>query len=116
MRDSTTVGTTCPKTHLVSGRVVFTYQPEGWPVGVLTGYVNQSNGFILEHVIAFPGAPKLTLVKMVREGLAEAWAREYQYVAFHVPADHPNHAGLTTLGKRCGFHEYATTWWCRHRP
>jgi len=107
---------TRPKTHLVSGRVVFTWQPEGWPLGCLTGYVNQAGGFILEHVIAFAGAPRSTLNQMVQAGLEEAWDREYVYVAFHVPANHPQHAGLTALGKRCGFTEYAATWWCKHRP
>ena len=103
-------------THFVSGRWVFTWQPDGWPQGVLTGYLNRADGAVLEHVVAFPGAPKLTLVKMVRAGLAEAWALGYPYVAFHLPADHPNHDGLAALGARCGFHEYATTWWVTHRP
>lgn len=103
-------------THLVSERTVFTYQPGGWPAGVLTGYVNQSGGFILEHVVAFPGTPKETLARLVRAGLEEAWSREYKYVAFHVPVKHPARAGLVALGERCGFHEYATSWWVRHRP
>ena len=107
---------TFPNGHLVSNRMVFTWEPEGWPLGVMTGYLNRANGFVLEHVIAFPGTPKLTLVRMVRAGLQEAWRRDYPYVVFHVPADHPQHAGLTALGTRCGFHEYATTFWVAHRP
>ena len=103
-------------THLVAGRYVFTYQPDGWPAGVLTGYVNHAQGFILEHVIAFPHAPATTLRKMLKAGLEEAWTREYPYVAFHVPANHPQRDGLVALGTRCGFQEYATSWWVRHRP
>jgi hypothetical protein len=105
-----------PKTHFVSNRCVFTYQPAGWPDGCLTGYLNRAGGFVLEHVVAFPGAPSDTLIKMVRAGLEEAWAREYPYVMFTLPSNHPRHAGLARLGARCGFVEYATTAWVARRP
>jgi hypothetical protein len=102
--------------HLVSGRWVFTYEPNGWPAGLLTGYMNKAGGAVLEHVVAFPHTPRLTVVKMLRAALEEAWARDYPYVVFHLPADHPQHDGLAALGTRCGFHEYATTWWTAHHP
>lgn len=100
-----------PRTHLVSDRLVFTYQPDGWPAGVLTGYVNQAPAFILEHVVVFPGQPQATLRTLLTLGLEEAWHRQYQYVAFFMPADHPRHRGLTTLATRLGFVEATAGWW-----
>ena len=104
-----------PVTHFVADRMVWTYQPDGWPRGMLTGYLNQAGGFVLEHVVAFPGGTAQTLVKMLRIGMEEAWTREYPYIVIFIPADHPDHPGLTALAKRCGFKEYATSYWVAHR-
>ena len=104
-----------PTAHIVGDRTVFTWQPDGWPVGCLTGYVNPAGGFVLEHVITFPGAPPSTLVHMLNAALEEAWTRGYPYVALHIPAAHPRYAGLTALSAECGFTEYATSWWVRHK-
>lgn len=101
--------------HIVGDRMVVTYQPEGWPVGMLSGYLNRAGGFILEHVVAFPESPKDTLMHMLREAIQEAWEREYPYIAIYIPSTHPQHAGLTALAQRCGFTEYAATYWVRHR-
>lgn len=103
--------------HIVGDRMVFTYQPNGgWPAGVCTGYVNHAGGFVLEHVIAFPGAPPDTLRDLLVSSLREAWNREYPYVLIELPASHPRHAGLTALAKRFGFTEQVTGTWVKHRP
>lgn len=104
-----------PELHVVGDRMVFTYQPAGWPTGCLTGYLNRAGAFVLEHVVAFPGAPAGTLMAMLKACLAEAWEREYPHVRIYIPADHPQHQGLTALATRCGFSEYATGWWVLHR-
>lgn len=98
--------------HVATDRVVYTLE-DPWPVGVLTGYVNEAGGFVLEHVIAFE--PRI-LLKLVRAGLAYAWAQGWRYVVFHVPSRHPQRDGLVAVGKRLGFDEYVPTFWLkRHK-
>lgn len=96
--------------HVVTDRIVFTLQ-DPWPVGVLTGYVDE--GFILEHVVSFD---RRYLMKLVRGGLAYAWDRQWPFVVFHVPGRHPLRAGLVALARRLGFEEYAPTYWLIRRP
>ena len=102
--------------HVVAERHVFTYQPNGgWPAALLTGYVNQAGGFVLEHMVAFPGAPPGTLQGLLETCLREGWNREYVYVLIEIPASHPRHRGLTALARRFGFKEEVTGKWVKHR-
>jgi len=103
--------------HIVGERMVFTYQPNGgWPAGVCTGYLNAAGGFVLEHVIVFPGAPPKTLEEMLTFSLREAWNREYPYVLIEIPASHPRHKALTAMARHFGFAEQVTGKWTLHRP
>jgi hypothetical protein len=92
------------RSHFVDHRIVFTYQPERWPEGVLTGYVDLQGGFVLEHVIAFK--PRV-LVPMLEEGIDEARRRGYRYLLFGMPHDFPLAKRLTKLATRFGFERYA---------
>lgn len=96
--------------HVVSNRIVYTLQ-DPWPIGVLTGYVNEAGGFVLEHVVAFQRG---TFLRLIREGLAYAWSQGWAYVTFHVPSRFPKRRGLIAAGRRLGFVEYAPTYWVRH--
>lgn len=106
--------------HVVTGRIVFTYQPQGWPLGVLTGHPDGAGGFALEHVIVLPGAPVTTLLRMLHAGLEEAWRRHFDYVTFFLPHDLPIREPLEQVGTRMGFRVYETTneadWYVRYRP
>ena len=105
--------------YIVTNRIVYTYQLDGWPAGVLTAY-EDGEGVVLEHVIAFPGVPRGTLAAMLEAGLEEAWARGYQYVTFMLPHAFPLTPVLRRLGERLGFTPYAgsesVTWYVRWRP
>ena len=92
--------------HLVTNRVVWTYQPDGWPRGLITGAENEK-GFFIEHVVVFPGAPRGTLAAMVRAGLAEAWTRGYRSLGFYLPDAFPLRLRLDHLAQRLGFEPYA---------
>ena len=104
-----------------TSRLVATYTPEGrdWPAGVLTGYDDEQGGWALEHVIAFDRNGG-TLRAMLRAGLREAWARDYQYVVFHIPHTFPLAAPLAAIGRGLGFTEYSRderhAYFVCHRP
>lgn len=89
--------------HHAERREVFTYQPGGWPLGVLTGYADGLGGFVLEHVIVFPYAPWTTLMRMMRDGMEEAWSRGYTCVRFRLPQTFPLAPQLEKVGRRVGF-------------
>lgn len=95
--------------HHAPDRDVFTYQPDGWPLGVLTGYADGQGGFVLEHMIVFAYAPMTTLVRMLRAGLEEAWARDYASVRFTLPHGFPLASHLDRIGRRLGFAADAQT-------
>ena len=77
----------------------------GEGVGFLTGYDDEAGGFALEDVVAFDQSPK-TVLTLVRAGLAEAWARDYQYVTLHITKAHPKACQLALLALRLEFKEY----------
>jgi len=92
-------------THVVTNRIVLTYEVDGWPVGVLTGYDDEQGGLTLEHVIAWkPNA----LRPMLYEGLRHAWDVGAAYVTFCLADDQPHARELERLGKRFGALRYET--------
>lgn len=96
------------KSHTYTGQVVFTWVPDVWPAGVLTGHADAEGGFVLAHVIAFDHTPTSAL-RLVRAGLQEAfWECGWKYVIFRVPHAHPKARGLKALARRVGAIEYAT--------
>lgn len=97
--------------HVVTNRIVYTLV-DPWPVGVLTGY-EKDGGFCLEHVLSFK--PRY-LLKLLRGGIAYAWDKGYAHIVFHVPPDLPLYPGLTAIGQRLGFVEYAPDYWLLRRP
>lgn len=98
---------TTKKSHTRTGQYVFTWVPEDWPKGVLTGHADAEGGFVLAHVIAFDRTPTSAL-QLVRAGLQEAfWECGFKYVIFRVPHAHPHARGLKALARRVGAIEYA---------
>lgn len=89
-------------THVVDNRIVLTYEPDGWPAGVITGYA-QRETFCVEHVIVFPWAPGKTMMAMLRVGLEEARRRGYTRVMFILPDAFPLTPKLRRVGERLGF-------------
>ena len=105
--------------YIATNQIVYTYQPDQWPLGVLTGH-RQRNTFVLRHVIVFPGAPPTTLMQMLYGGLDAAWEHGYASVVFHLQHDHPATRGLAAVAARLGFAAYAwdtdRTWYWLPRP
>lgn len=97
--------TTATLSHVRTDQLVFTWVPETWPAGVLTG-TRDGDAFQLQHVIAFDRAPTSAL-RLVRAGLAAAWAERFQMVIFRIPHTHPQARGLKALARRVGAMEYA---------
>ena len=91
--------------HVVDAQTVLTYEVDGQPHGVLTGY-REGSKFVLCHVIMFPGSPPTTLPRMLHVGVAEAWAGGYEAVLFCVMRSHPMHDALCRVGTRLGFVPY----------
>ena len=92
--------------HVATDRQVWTYEPDGWPLGVLTGYA-RDDGVVLEHMIVFPGAPPSTLVSMLAEGAETAWAHGYAFVIFGLPHAMPRRDQLVSLARSVGADVYA---------
>lgn len=109
------------RTHVATNRLVFTYEPEGFPGGILSGYEDvETGGFVLEHVVVFPDSPPTTLMRMCYAGLLEGWARGYAYIACRIRVDYPIVDQLRRLAERAGFTEYAregdSEFWVRYKP
>jgi hypothetical protein len=104
-----------PRSHVAFNRVVFTYEPEGLPLGMVTGFV-RDECFYVEHVVVFPYAPASTLLRMTAAGLARLWASDLalRSVAVHWTKNHPNAAGLEVLAERFGFTRYNEDAECVH--
>ena len=111
--------TTATLHHVRTDQLVYTWTPETWPAGVLTGYVGADGGFVLEHVIAFDRTPTSALA-LVRAGLEAAWEWGFGHVVFQIPHAHPQGAGLQALARRVGARAYQTTattaFFVRYRP
>ena len=100
--------------YLVENRTVWTWEPDGWPGGVITGVPDGHGGFRIEHVALFPHRGGLRdLLALVDEGLSVAWDR-YQYVTFHLPRTFPPAQSLRALAERRGFTCYAEDTVCEH--
>ena len=82
------------------GRIVFTYEPGPWPLGILTGYDNGTRGFILEHVVAFKQA---CLIKLLKAGMAEAVRLDFNIIRFYIPRKFPKFRQLDIIGRALGF-------------
>jgi hypothetical protein len=93
--------------HVVSGRVVYTYSPDGWPAGLVTGFAGLHGAFHIEHVCVFPQASPGALLRMARLGIEEAWAQGYTSLVYGVPRAFPLSPALARLGERLGFVQYA---------
>lgn len=95
----------------VRERSVYTWEPDGWPAGLITWYPAEG-GPVLEHVVAFKPSD---MRHLVRAGLDFAWRQGYAHVRFQIPAAHPHHRALSGIGRVLGFHEYEPDWWIKHR-
>ena len=99
-------------------RLVWTYWAANAPAGLITGYKDEQDGVMIEHIVIFPGQSAGILVRMLRAALLEAWEREYAYVALAIPHNRP--PGLLALAERMGFEPYETddraVWFVRYRP
>ena len=104
--------------HVAEDRIVFTYAPDETSLGLLTGY-GLGTMFVLEHVVVFPDAPRVTLLRLLEAGLAEAWAR-YASVVFCLPKTWTLTPSLRSLGEHFGFVAYAEeeelTWYVAWKP
>lgn len=106
--------------HLATGRIVWTYLPDGFsPAGLITGY-EEGTGFLVEHVVVWPNTPLGTLRRMLQSGMQEAWTRELDHLIVMIPRVYSKADALILLARRMGFTEYAGTeeaaWFVRYRP
>lgn len=91
--------------HVAFDRIVFTYEPDGIPLGIVTGFIADAC-FFIEHVHVFQGAPASTLIRMLNVGKSMAWAYGCTRIAAHHTKDHPNAEGLDVLARRYGMTPY----------
>lgn len=108
---------TTARHHIVTDRIVFTYCPEQWPEGCVTGYRDDRDGIALEHVVAF--APGI-MMPMLRCAIQAAWDLGAQHITICLPHTFPLTPRLALVAQRCGFYCYARDWerafWIRYRP
>lgn len=102
--------------HVALDRIVWTYLPDGQPLGLITGYDDGEGGFVAEQIVRWAGS----LSAMLRAGLEEAWAHRFQHVILMIPSLHAKAEALTLLALRMGFEDYArndeAAWFVRYRP
>lgn len=89
--------------HTVRNRIVFTYSPQDWPVGLITGYDNGRACFVLEHVVSFDSN---YLKRLLKSGLAEAVKQGFGAVILGIPHEHPRGKPLRVVAEQLGFHEH----------
>lgn len=92
-----------PNWHIATLRMVATYSKGDVVLGILTGYIEHDNGFVLEHVLSLDHR---ILMRMLRAGVAEARLRRMSYIRFHIPSDFSLREALVKVGLRLGFQEY----------
>jgi hypothetical protein len=86
--------------HIAKERLVLTYEPVDWPMGVITGYLTDDNGFVLEHIISFD---KRHLIGLAKAGMREAYNHHLDYVKFYIARDMPKARQLDVLARKFGF-------------
>ena len=86
-------------------RVVITWQPNGWPAGVVTGYFHD-DGFIIEHVVTFAGG---LLSIMTRECLQEACILGLHHLTFKIPKDFVWYNSIVRFARRYNFTKVSDT-------
>jgi hypothetical protein len=89
-------------TVVVENRVVLKYAPEGWVAGFIIGHFDDL-GFYIEHLVVGRDAPRGTLLRLIRAGLAVARERRVQYLQLHVAESAPQSSALRALATRFGF-------------
>lgn len=103
--------------YLETGRVVWTYAPDGVvPVGLITGYEYGQKSLMVEHIVVCPPATPGRLCRVLRAGLADAWAAQYETITLSIPYTAPSTLGK--LAQRMGFTIYDTSdlmsYWVRY--
>ena len=96
------------------GRIVWTWEPDGWPGGIVTGQPDRHGGFRIEHVVLLPPRQGFAdLIAFVNAGLALAFEL-YEYVTFHLPRAFRLAHKLRALAMHLGFTRYAEDAECEH--
>ena len=103
--------------HLATDRLVWTYLPNGHPVGVITGFRDEAGGVVVEQVIRWSEDRSWGLLAMLDAALEEVWSLGAPYAVVLVPTGKPR---LESLALKMGFEPYAETsegtWFVRYRP
>lgn len=92
-----------PEIFLVEERTVVTWQPNGWPAGVITGsfeHIGKNKIFIIEHVVTFV---KGTLGKMIKDCTIYAKKIGVTHFRCEIPHDFAWFRELDIVVKRNGF-------------
>ena len=101
--------------HLATDRLVWTYIPNGHPVGVVTGFRDEAGGVVVEQVIRWPERRSGGLLAMLGAAWEEVERLEAPYAVVLVPPGR-----LESLALKMGFEPYAATpegtWFVRYRP
>jgi len=86
-------------------RTVWTYLPDRWPAGLISGYGDDEGHFHVEHVVTFRRG---ILLAMLRAGVEVAHDEGFTALVITIPVDFPPALGLLRLSRRLGFEHYAT--------
>ena len=86
-------------------RVVWTYSPDRWPAGLISGWADEDHLFHVEHVVTFRRG---ILLAMLRAGVEAARDEGFAALVITIPVDFPPALGLLRLARRLGFEPYAS--------
>lgn len=98
--------------HRAKLRDVWTWEPEGWPAGLVTGSVN-GDRVNIEHVVLFRGRSPRDIFPMLREGIEDATKAGIAVLTFCIPDEHVLAPRLKKLAARYGFEAYSPGWFMR---
>lgn len=91
-----------PSLHIVNNRDVVTWEPKGWPAGVVTGrFIGKPfKGYFVEHVVVFA---KGLLPLMYRDCINHAKAIQLEWIEFFLPHEYEWKKEIEKLASRKGF-------------
>lgn len=91
--------------EFLTGQVVWTYTPDRWPAGLISGHVDAERHFWVRHVVTFRRG---CLLPMLKAGIVAAYEQDLVALCISIPADFPPARPLLRVARMCGFTPYAT--------
>jgi hypothetical protein len=90
--------------ELLEHQVVWTYTPDRWPAGLISGEPTIQHMFRVRHIVTFRRG---ILLAMLHAGVEAAREQGYVALLITIPVDFPPALGLLRVARRLGFESYA---------